>query len=304
MKKILLTGSNGFIGSHLYSQIEGQISVTSVDYGDNQNAKEIINLDLTNTDNVNYFAENCDHFDVLIFLVGLAHAKGKGKELPEFKIINYQTLVNLLSELDKRNKLPDKIIFSSTISVYGEKINQNVYNEDSDTKPFSPYAVTKLQAEQYLKENFGNRSWILRFAPVYSSTFFLNINRRTKIGSLFYCAGNGSNKLSICNIKNIKSAIDGIINNIIPAGVYNISDNKSYNYNELLKWQGASFVLRVPKLIVQFLFYFGKLFGNIFLRENTTKLLTNNIYPNNKITAFIDLPFNLYDIKLDNKVNS
>ena len=90
----------------------------------------------------------------------------------------------------------------------------------------------------------------------------------------------------------------------MPAGIYNISDNPSYNYNELLKLQDASFVLRVPKLIVQFLFYFGRLFGNIFLQENTTKLLTDNIYPNNKITAFIELPYTLDDIKLDNSVNS
>ena len=95
-----------------------------------------------------------------------------------------------------------------------------------------------------------------------------------------------------------------IINEKVPAGIYNISDNPSYNYNELLKWQGASFVLRVPKLIVQFLFYFGKLLGSIFLRENTTKLLTDNIYPNNKIIAFIELPYTLNDIKLDNSLNS
>ena len=76
------------------------------------------------------------------------------------------------------------------------------------------------------------------------------------------------------------------------------------NYKELLKWQGTSFVLRIPKLIVQFLYYFGKLSGNIFLQENTTKLLTDNIYSNNKIAEFIDLSYTLNDIKLDNSVEA
>ena len=218
--------------------------------------------------------------------------------------MNYQTLGNLLSFLGSIDNLPNKIIFASTISVYGEKYYQNIYSEDIIPNPSSPYAVTKLKAEQYLLNNYSNRSWILRFAPVYSSTFFLNIDRRTKMGRLFYQVGNDSNKLSICNIKNIKSTIRGIMNNIIPPGVFNISDTRSYDYKELLKWQGASFVLRIPKLIEQFLFYFGKLSGNIFLQENTTKLLTDNIYSNNKIAEFIDLSYTLNDIKLDNSVDS
>ena len=115
--KILLAGANGYIGSHLYSHLERQASVTSIDNGDDQNEKDFINLDLTNTDKINDFVANCDHVDVLIFLVGLAHAKGRGKDLPEFKKINYQTLVNLLSALENNNKIPHKIIFSSTISV-------------------------------------------------------------------------------------------------------------------------------------------------------------------------------------------
>ena len=86
-------------------------------------------MDFTDTEQVNQFAENCDQFDILIFLVGLAHAKGKGRNYPEFKKINFQTLINLLSKLDEKNKLPEKIIFASTISVYGEKINQNIQRQ-------------------------------------------------------------------------------------------------------------------------------------------------------------------------------
>jgi len=148
--RILLAGGNGYIGSNLLFRLEQQASITSINYSQGPNEKNFIKLDLTDVNLVNYYAENCDHFDVLIFLVGLAHSKGKMKDFPEFKKVNYQTLVNLLTALADNNKVPDKIIFASTISVYGEKYYQNTYEENAEKKPFSSYAFTKLEAEQYL----------------------------------------------------------------------------------------------------------------------------------------------------------
>jgi len=298
--KILIAGNKGYIGSHLYSQLVEQASITSIDYGNGLGEKDFINMDLTNIDNVNYFAENCAHFDVLIFLVGLAHAKGKGKDLPEFNKINYQTLVNLLSVLKSNNKIPDKIIFSSTISVYGEKYHQSVYGEDSGKKPFSPYAVTKLVAEQYLLDNFAAKSWILRFAPVYSSNFLLNINRRIRMGSKFYRVGKGSRKLSLCNIENIRVAVEAIIKDKVPAGIYNLSDKKEYTYNELLRWQKSNWVLPIPAFSVRLLYYLGKLFNSTFLKENSVKLISDNVFPSDKIRSFIDLPATINDVQFGN----
>ena len=297
MTKILLAGSNGFIGSHLSIQLAKQATISSIGYEYGPSEKDFINLDLTDIKQINDFAENRDHFDVLIFLVGLAHTKGTGKELPEFKKVNYQTLVNLLSVLADNNKVPGKIIFASTISVYGEKYNQNIYREDSKKSPFSPYAVTKLEAEQYLKENFGNRSWILRFAPVYSSDFFLNIDRRTKIGKNFYRVGKGSKKLSLCNVVNIKAAIEVIINGNVPAGIYNLSDPIEYSYNDLLEWSNAGKVIRIPQFTVSMLYYLGKLFNSTFIKENTVKLISDNIFPSDKIRSYIDFPTTMNDVK-------
>ncbi len=298
--KLLIAGGNGLIGSNLYSQLEGHISIISIDHGNGSAEKDSISLDLTNIDRVNYFADTCDHFDILIFLVGLAHAKGKGKDLPEFRNVNYQTLVNLVTALQKQEKLPKQIIFSSTISVYGERYKQSYYNENLEQCPFSPYAVTKLQAEKYLLENHGNKSWLLRFAPVYSSDFLLNIDRRTKIGNRFYRAGKGFKKLSLCNIENIRVTIEAIINGNVPAGVYNLSDPKEYAYVELLTWQNADRVIHIPLFAVTMLYYLGKLFNSTFLKENTVKLISDNVFPSDKIRSYVDLPATINNIKFDN----
>ena len=296
---ILLAGANGYIGSHLYSQLKKQTSVVSIVYCNGPAEKDFIKLDLTDIDKVIDFADNCDHFDVLIFLVGLAHAKSRGKDLPEFTRVNYQTLVNLLSVLKSNNKIPDKIIFSSTISVYGEKYHQSVYGEDSGKKPFSPYAVTKLEAEQYLLEKYYDKSWILRFAPVYSSDFLLNINRRIRMGSKFYRVGKGSRKLSLCNIENIGAVVEAIIKDKVPAGIYNLSDPKEYTYNELLRWQKSNWIFPIPVFALKFLYYLGEFMNSTFLKENTVKLISDNIFPSEKICSHLNLPATINDVQFD-----
>ena len=297
--KILLAGGSGFIGSHLINYFENIYLITLIDKQE-LDCTNKINLDLADSQEVKRFVKDCPQHDILIFLIGLAHAKGKGKDLPVFEDVNYKTLVNLLSALEKHNKTPGKIIFASTISVYGERYNQNKYIESLEPNPFSPYAVTKLQAEQYLLDNWKDKSWILRFAPVYSSDFLLNINRRTKMDKWFYKIGNGSKKISLCNIENIKMAIEGIIDGKVPAGIYNISDPQSYSYNDLLKHQGASGVLRIPAFVIRLLFILGKITNNIFLKENSIKLITDNIFPSDKIRSYVDLPGTINDVKFRN----
>ena len=289
MNNILLAGANGFIGTFLYNSFNKDYSITALDYSKGLIEDNFFSIDLIQEADVENFADKLPKCDALIFLVGLAHKKGKGQEFDEFRRINKQTLVNLLSALEVQGKLPNKIIFASTISVYGEKINQNVYNEDSGKTPFSPYAVTKLEAEQYLLEQYRDKVWILRFAPVYAPDFQLNINRRTKSGRWFYKVGNVSKKLSLCNLENIGSAVQGILKDKVPAGIYNISDAKDYSYNDLLKYVNAKWIVRIPAFLVKGLYVVGKMMNNIFLKENATKLISDNVFPSDKIRKYISL---------------
>ena len=300
LNKVLLAGANGLIGTFLCSQLKDVVDLQSVSFSKIINIKKTTQMNLADLDEVMAYVESAPSFDALIFLVGLAHKKGIGQELDEFRRINKQTLVNLLSALDKENKLPPQIIFASTISVYGEKLHQNAYDEESEKHPFSPYAVTKLEAEHYLLENYADKSWILRFAPVYSSDFQLNINRRTKTAGRFYKVGNGEKKLSLCNLENIGSAVQGILEDKVPSGIYNISDAKDYSYNDLLKYVNAKWFIPIPRILVKGLYYIGKVMNNIFLKENAIKLISDNIFPSDKIRSFVDLPATLNDIKPGN----
>ena len=288
-KPILLAGANGNIGSFIFEKLNKEYAITRLDYTQGILGNNYFSLDLTNELEVSTFSKSSPKHNALIFLVGLAHKKGKGQEFDEFRRINKQTLVNLLSALEVQGKLPNKIIFASTISVYGEKLNQNIYNEDSEKNPFSPYAVTKLEAEEFLLEHYEKQSWILRFSPVYAPNFQLNINRRTKLGGRFYKVGRGTKKLSLCNLENIGCAIQGIIEDKVPAGIYNISDAKDYTYNDLLNYANGKWTLPIPRFLVKGLYIMGKMMNNIFLKENATKLISDNVFPSDKIRKYISL---------------
>ena len=115
MKRVLVAGGTGIIGSYL-KQV---FSTENFTYLGSQDC------DLSSESAINKYFTNTKKYDILIFLVGLAHGKGSKNNSDDFTKTNYETLVNLISYLKTHRKLPDKIIFASTISVYGEQ--KNIY---------------------------------------------------------------------------------------------------------------------------------------------------------------------------------
>ena len=159
-KQILLVGRSGFIGSYLHDRFKDDYRITSVGYSRGLIENNFHQLDLTKEKDVEIFSKEIPSCDILIFLVGLAHKKGNLKDFNKFQLVNKQTLINIVSMLHNTNKLPRKLIFASTISIYGEKIDRDIYYEDSSKEPFSPYALTKLDAENFLLK-------ILKHSPGY-----------------------------------------------------------------------------------------------------------------------------------------
>lgn len=286
-KKILIVGSNGFIGSFLLESLKGDYLIKALSKSNNLTEESFIKVDLSDLNDVEKTVVKIPKCDVMIFLVGLAHKKGRNKDLQHFRKINKNTLEYLLQLLENKKKVPKQLIFSSTVSVYGERLNKTIYDENSNVFPVSPYAKTKYEAEQFLLKKYIEKTWILRFAPVYSEEFQLNIIRRTILLGQYYKIGNGTTKLSLCNIKNIDVVIRAIIDGKVPFGVYNVSDQKVYSYNDLLRYVRAKKIRRIPSIFLKILYFFGKYFRNLFFIENTIKLLSDNIYSSEKIKKFI-----------------
>ena len=102
--KILIAGSNGQIGSFISNKLKHLFDLTHISFSDNFKKENFHVLDLTSINSVKNFSKSSKKFEVLIFLVGLAHSKGKRKNRELFEKINYTTLVNLLNTFESENK--------------------------------------------------------------------------------------------------------------------------------------------------------------------------------------------------------
>ena len=292
MKKVLLFGSGGIIGRYLAEKLSTDFLVTKISRKYRRN-KVDYSIDLLNIDQINKFVKQCGEFDCIIYLVGLAHKSERKNTFSDYNKINFLTLKNLLSSLERYNKVPPQIIFASTISVYGDNMKKTHYVEESSTLPKTFYASTKLQAEDYLKKNYLKQSWILRFAPVYSKHISFNIDRRIKIFNLPFKVGSGFAKLSLCHINNIETAVESIIKGITPYGIYNISDPIDYNYKLLHNNNKTKFLITFPVFIINILYVIAKYFNSYRIQELSIKLITDNIYSSEKIRKFVRLSYYL-----------
>ena len=153
MKNILLTGGAGYIGSHVTNLlIDQSCNVTIVDSlvtGNktllNPKAK-FVNCDIADTKNISKIIIN-NKFDIVMHFAGLIRVDESVKEPERYNEFNFEKAKIFLNTCFKNGL--KKIIFSSTASVYGNPIKNNV-SETDDLNPLNPYAETKLKLENYI----------------------------------------------------------------------------------------------------------------------------------------------------------
>ncbi|SFU58100.1 UDP-glucose 4-epimerase [Pustulibacterium marinum] len=164
MKKILVTGGLGFIGSHTVVELQQQgfevividnLSNSSIDVLDG--IKEITGvaplfeeLDLRDKEAVSHFFKKYDDVEGVIHFAA-SKAVGESVQNPLlYYENNLNTLVYLLQELSKKDSA--NFIFSSSCTVYGEPDSLPI-TEDAPVKPAqSPYGNTKQIGEEIIKD--------------------------------------------------------------------------------------------------------------------------------------------------------
>lgn len=294
--KVLITGVNGFIGSHIYNQLKYKHEILGISQSKTSKVCDrYIQCDLTDKEAIEKVINENSDIDVIVHCAALAHNKGDDLSRDRFMKVNYGVTKDLVDLSNKHLNLK-KFIFLSTISVYGERMDKSVYVETDKCFPKSPYAVAKKKSEEYIEAKCKSPYFMLRLAPVYSDTFKLNIQRRTEIKGINYIVGKGDNKLSLCNVKNIVDIVKNIIDGNVPSNeIYNISDEKEYTFKDMLDINKVSkFKIFVPKFAIKMLYGINKITINKqFIDENSIKLITDNIYSSKKIRKNISLRYKL-----------
>ena len=151
--KILITGGAGYIGSHVSNLLlDKGFDVTIIDslITGNKNLvpkkAQLVISDIADTKKVESVITN-ERFDLVMHFAGLIRVDESVKEPEKYNNFNYEKAKTFLNICFKNNL--NKIVFSSTASVYGNPDNQKVLESDP-LNPLNPYAVSKLKLEQFL----------------------------------------------------------------------------------------------------------------------------------------------------------
>tara|TARA_A100001015_G_scaffold273023_1_gene328072 strand:+ start:3677 stop:4672 length:996 start_codon:yes stop_codon:yes gene_type:complete len=150
---ILLTGGAGYIGSHVTNLlIDKGFDVTVIDSLVTGNKKLInkkakfIKCDIRDKKKINKILTK-KNFDVVLHFAGLIRVEESVKKPKKYFDYNYRR-AKVFFDRCIENGI-NKIVFSSTASVYGN-IKKNKVLENDILKPINPYAKSKMQLENYL----------------------------------------------------------------------------------------------------------------------------------------------------------
>jgi nucleoside-diphosphate-sugar epimerase len=147
--KILLTGSSGFIGSHITPLLAQQHELHHL-------ASDLLNFSAVDLE-VARIAP-----DVIVHLAARTEVEQSFYEQITFSEVNYVGTVNLI-EAASRVKNLKNFVFASTMEVYGWQPISDVvregripevfeaFDEHTQPNPNAPYAVAKYACEKYLE---------------------------------------------------------------------------------------------------------------------------------------------------------
>ena len=251
MIKVTITGACGFIGSHLTKQlIERGFHVVGVDCLDDnlysrsvkesrlKALKQLSNFDFAN---INVATDELDSsFSDSKFVFNLAAIPG---QVLSWKLFDKYVESNILGTkkvIDSciRNKVT-KIIHASTSSVYGKFA---VGDELQDTKPISPYGITKLAAENLLFALTSSNNLdftILRYFSVYGpgqrpDMAIQKFLTAIKMGQEINITGDGTQKRDITYVQDVVEATISASSITEKKQIFNISGGKQFTLNQII----------------------------------------------------------------------
>ena len=271
--RILLTGSNGFLGKYIFSYLNQEFDLYTL-----SRTHSSINCDLS------VLQPTLPIVDIVIHSAGMAHIlpKNKNEENAFFKV-NVNGTQNLLSALDLAALKPRFFIFISSVAVYGLNSGENI-NENYPLLANDSYGKSKIETERLVNE------WCIKngiICTILRLPLLVGLNPKGNLGSMmqgikkgyyFNIAGGNAKKRMVLASDIAKF----ILKAAEVGGTYNLTDGIHPTFNELSRSISLnldkSFVPNMPLFIANVLAKIGNILGNAFpINSNKLSKITSSL---------------------------
>ena len=232
MKKILVTGGSGFIGTSIIKNLllDGYyVNCLDINKPEVYFEKKFQFFQGSIFDDkvIRYAIKGCN---IVIHLAASLGVKNTDEDIVDCLDNNILGVKKILIHSIK-NKI-QKFIFSSSSEVYGD---QRIFpiNENAELKNKSIYATSKIVAEKYI-EGFAKKKKInyniIRFFNVYGlgqkSNFVISkFIKRVSEGKNLQIYGNGNQIRSFCNLEDATKGLIGVVKKGKANTTYNIGNS-------------------------------------------------------------------------------
>jgi len=251
--KTLVTGSNGFIGSHLVELLlEKRFEVFCL-VRKSSNLRWIKNLGV----NMVYgdIREKYSLYKAVKGMDYIFHLAGviDSDNWETYYQTNYLGTRNLVQVCAEVNQELKRFVYVSSISASGPSKKGILKKEEDKCNPINNYGRSKLLGEKVVKECLGKLPWVIIRPPNVLGTREKEIYNVLKILKLRLkpLLGNGDHQTSICFVKDLVRAIlIAALNENAAGKTYFITDGKTYSWREIAdtmaREMGIKFLIPIP----------------------------------------------------------
>jgi nucleoside-diphosphate-sugar epimerase len=235
MKKLLITGTSGFIGSFLVEAAikKGYQVVAGVRETSNRIINPLVSFIVIDYESSDAIAKSIEKekFKFVIHNAGLIQSRHE----KEYFHANYLYTRNLVDALQKTDCPPEKFIYTSSLASYGPGNHPLIPIQITDKQsPITFYGKSKLEAENYLRSLSNFPYVILRPTAVYGPRernlylVFNLINRHLEFKLL-----KTGQVLSFVYVKDLVDCFFQALESDRKQRSYFVSDGNTYSTEEL-----------------------------------------------------------------------
>ena len=274
MDKILITGGSGFIGSFIVEEALNRNMETWVAVRSSSSRKflqdtriRFIELDFSSEENLR--KQLAGHkFDYVVHAAGVTKCLDKN----DFFLMNTNGTANLVNVLSEPDRMPRRMVFLSSLSIFGAIREQQPYKDIEPTdqpKPNTAYGESKLKAERIVTES-GIPSVILRPTGVYGpreKDYFLMA--KSIKGHVDFAVGYKQQDITFVYVKDVVQAVFLALDRGKPGSAYFLTDGEVYQsatFSKLIhEALGRPWWIRItaPVWVLRVITFFGDAIAHI-----------------------------------------